>query len=88
MNLEQEKEDEGRTAEAATMEKIKWLGDRMVPGLKITTDLPEYHDTGKCPMLDFQLRISFLRLFGIYDDHARVKQLCKRKQERWKKHSD
>ena len=27
----------------------------MVPGLKLTQDLPEYHTSEKCPMLDFQV---------------------------------
>ena len=35
-----------------TMELILWLGDRLVPGLKMTMDLPSMHPTGKCPMLD------------------------------------
>ena len=27
----------------------------MVKGLKFTSDLPENHESGKCPMLDFQV---------------------------------
>ena len=27
----------------------------MIPGLKLTKDLPEYHQNGKCPMLDIQV---------------------------------
>ena len=50
-----EEEDRERSAEQATLEKLRWLGDRMVPGLKLTQDLPEYHTSEKCPMLDFQV---------------------------------
>ena len=47
--------DRGRSKELATIQKIKWLGDRMIPGLKLTCDIPELHPSGKCPMLDFQV---------------------------------
>ena len=52
---EQEKLDEGKSPELVTMEKIRWIGDQLVPGLKLTQDLPENHPSGKCPMLDFQV---------------------------------
>ena len=37
------------------MEKLRWLRDRMVPGLRLTQDLPENHVSEKCPKLDFQV---------------------------------
>ena len=50
-----EEEDKGRSREVATVQKIRWLGDRMIPGLKLTCDIPELHPTKRCPMLDFQV---------------------------------
>ena len=50
-----EEEDSNRTEELATIEKIRWLGNRLVPGLKLTIDLPELHTSKKCPMLDIQV---------------------------------
>ena len=50
-----EEEDSKRTEELATIEKIRWLGNRLVPGLKLTVDLPELHPNNKCPMLDIQV---------------------------------
>ena len=47
--------DQGRSKELATMEKIRWLGDKMIPGLKLTYDIPELHPSKRCPMLDFQV---------------------------------
>ena len=46
---------EGKSPQQLTMEKILWLGDRLVPGIKLTMDLPSFHDNGKCPMLDLQV---------------------------------
>ena len=37
------------------MSKLRWLGDRFVPGLKLTQDLPKNHALCKCSMLDFQV---------------------------------
>ena len=45
----------GKYRRVTTMDKIKWIGDRMVPGIRMTRDLSEYHSSGKCPMLDFQV---------------------------------
>ena len=39
----------------ATVQKIRWLGDRMIPGMKLTYDIPELHPSGRCLMLDFQV---------------------------------
>ena len=36
-------EDRHRSEELATIEKVRWLGNRLVPGLKLTIDLPELH---------------------------------------------
>ena len=44
-----------RTEELATLEKVRWLGNQLVPGLKLTIDLPEMHENKKCPMLDIQV---------------------------------
>ena len=37
------------------MERIRWIGDRLVPGIKFTMDLPEFHQNRKCPLLDLQV---------------------------------
>ena len=47
---DQEMEDRGKSKERSTMEKLRWIGDRLIPGLKLTIDLPENHESGKCPM--------------------------------------
>ena len=54
---ESQLEDEGnKTSDAdRTMELVREVGDKLVPGLKLTKDLPEYHPNGKCPMLDIQV---------------------------------
>ena len=54
-SLEMEEEDNKRSEELATIEKVRWLGNKLVPGLKLTIDLPELHETKKCPMLDIQV---------------------------------
>ena len=53
----QKEEDlqEGKTPEESTMQKILWVGDGLVPGIKLTMDCPQYHSYGKCPMLDLQV---------------------------------
>ena len=43
---------EGRTDSTRTFDLIKEIGNRLVPGLSLTVDLPELHASGKCPMLD------------------------------------
>ena len=52
---EMEEKDKTRSQQRATIEKIKWLGDRLVPGLKLTKDLPLNHSNGMCPVLDVQV---------------------------------
>ena len=37
------------------MDLIKEVGDTLVPGLRLTVDLPELHKSGKVPMLDIQV---------------------------------
>ena len=44
--------EEGKTDTPRTMELVKKLRDNLVPGLKLTYDLPELHQSGMCPMLD------------------------------------
>ena len=39
------------------MELVREIGNTLVPGLKLTLDLPEFHPTGKVPMLDIQVWI-------------------------------
>ena len=46
---------EGKTPQERTMDLILWIGNRQIPGIKLTKDLPQYHQTGKCPMLDLQV---------------------------------
>ena len=50
-----EEEDNKRSEELATIEKVRWLGNQLVPGLRLTIDLPELHESKKCPMLDIQV---------------------------------
>ena len=50
-----EEEDCKRSEEMATIQKVRWLGNKLVPGLKLTINLPELHDNNKCPMLDIQV---------------------------------
>ena len=40
-----EEEDKMRSEELATVQKIKWIGDKLIPGLKLTCDIPEMHDS-------------------------------------------
>ena len=47
--------DRNRSRESATIQKIKWIGDRLIPGLRLTYDIPELHPNKRCPMLDFQV---------------------------------
>ena len=49
------------------MEKILWIGNRLVPGIKLTMDLPEFHDNGKYPMLDLQVWVD------TKEDHKRIR---------------
>ena len=46
---------EEKSIQRLTMEKILWVGNRLVPGIKLTMDLAELHTNGKCPMLDLQV---------------------------------
>ena len=46
---------EGKTDAARTFELIREVGDKLIPGLKLTVDLPEFHNSGRCPMLDIQV---------------------------------
>ena len=46
---------EGKTDSLRTIELVKEIGDCLVPGLRLTFDLPELHPSGKCPMLDIQV---------------------------------
>ena len=45
-------EEEGLSDSERTLELIKEIGDSLVPGLKLTKDLPEYHENKKFPVLD------------------------------------
>ena len=47
--------EEGKTDTLRTMELIREVGNTLVPGLKLTIDLPEFHPNGKCPMLNIQV---------------------------------
>ena len=38
-----------------TMTLIKELGDKLVPGVKLTIDIPEFYNISKCPILDIQV---------------------------------
>ena len=57
--MEPGKEDldnqEGKSDTLRTMELLRQVGNTLVPGLKLTIDLPELHDDGKCPMLDIKV---------------------------------
>ena len=43
---------EGKSDAAWTFSLIREIGDTLIPGLKLTVDLPELHQSGRCPMLD------------------------------------
>ena len=58
---------EGKSPQRLTMEKIRWVGNRLVPGIKLTMDLPELHDNGKCPMLDLQVWVDQM------EEHKRIR---------------
>ena len=36
---------------------VRDIGNKLVIRLKLTVDLPDFHPTGKCPMLDIQVWI-------------------------------
>ena len=66
--IQQEKDiGEGKSPQQLTMEKILWIGNRMVPGIKLTMDLPEFYPNGKCPMLDLQVWVDTCQ------DHKRIR---------------
>ena len=46
---------EGKSDTLRTMELIWQVGNTLVPGLKLTIDLTELPDDGKCPMLDIKV---------------------------------
>ena len=46
---------EGKNDTLRTMELIRQVGNTLVPCLKLTIDLPEFHTDGKCPMQDIQV---------------------------------
>ena len=46
---------EGKTDTLRTMELIRQVGNTLLPGLKLTIELPELHPESKCPMLDIQV---------------------------------
>ena len=48
-------QEQGLSDTERTLELIREVGDNLVPGLKLTKDLPEYHENGKCPVLDIQV---------------------------------
>ena len=60
-----EREDKSDTVRMFNL--IREVGNTLVPGLKLTADLPEFHDSGKCPMLDLQVWIHS------EGDHSRVR---------------
>ena len=45
----------GKTPQERTMDLILWIGNRQIPGIKLTKDLSQYHQTGKFPLLDLQV---------------------------------
>ena len=45
----------GKTDAARTFDLIREIGDTLILGLKLTVDLPELHQSGRCPMLDIQV---------------------------------
>ena len=50
-----EVDQQEKTPQERTMEMIRWVGDKMVPGIKLTMDFPEFHLNGKRAMLDLQV---------------------------------
>ena len=54
---EQEETDrtQSRTREEVTMEVTRDIADSIIPWLKFTMDLPQYHDNGMVPILDLQV---------------------------------
>ena len=52
---QQQDEESKSSASVRTMELVREVGDKLVPRLKLTKDLPEYYPNGKCPMLDIQV---------------------------------
>ena len=48
-------ERESKSDSLRTMELVREVGNSLVPGLKLTLDIPEFHQTGKVPMLDIQV---------------------------------
>ena len=53
-NKDRERQDieGGKTDETRTMELMVEIGDTLIKGIKLTYDLPELNDSGKCPVLD------------------------------------
>ena len=47
--------ERGSSDEERTLELVRELCNSLVPGLRLTKDLPEYHESKKCPMLDIQV---------------------------------
>lgn len=43
---------EGKTPQAHTMERVREVASMIVKGIVLTVDIPEWHQTGKVPMLD------------------------------------
>ena len=58
---------EGKTDAARMFDMIREIGDTLIPGLKLTVDLPELHQSGRCPMLDIQVWMEE------YDSSCRVR---------------
>ena len=48
-------QESGESDVSRTMELIRELSDKLIPGLKFTKDLPELHASGRCLMLDIQV---------------------------------
>ena len=53
--------------EMRTMELIRELADKLMPGLKFTKNLPEMNELRKCPMLDIQVWV------GSKEDHCTIR---------------
>ena len=47
--------EENKSDMEKTMILVKELGDKLVSGIKLAIDVPEYHDYRKCLMLDIQV---------------------------------
>ena len=47
--------EEAKSNSARTFGLIREVCNTLVPGLRLTVDLPEMHTSGKCPMLDLQV---------------------------------